>query len=508
MPEILVLVVGAGPVGLTLACGLAQQGVAVRVVDKAAGPATTSRANILHGRGVEVLDRVGALGDLPQRAASGFTMRPVMGGRVFTIRFGDVDGTPVRALYISQAEVESELRRRLAELGTAVEWGVELTDARPDAAGVDAVLASGESVRARWLVGCDGGDSAVRALAGFEFPGAAISEKFLLADLHVEDWDFDRDGGVGWYHEDGMLVAMPMPEPDGARDRGDLWRFMAYLPEGTRERLTDAQVVDSFRRIVPRRSGVSGVRVRDAAWTSVFRIQRRLVDDYRRGRVLLAGDAAHLHSPFGGQGMLTGVGDAENLAWKLALVVYGRAHEALLDTYAAERRPVAATVLKETGRGTWLQTSDSAMARALVRRVVAPLLSRPSVQRRLTLAASQLGVTYRAGPLGSRRGGRPYPGDRIPDLGCRAADGRATRLHAELRGRWALLTAATGVSECLAAARERLGQCVTALVPAARPGDEVWLVRPDGHLAWRGPSEPRALARWLDGTLQRGRAGR
>ncbi|HEX4247069.1 MAG TPA: FAD-dependent monooxygenase [Pseudonocardia sp.] len=271
----------------------------------------------------------------------------------------------------------------------------------------------------------------------------------------------------------------------------------------------------------------AGGEVRGAEWTSSFQIHRRLAEVYRRGRVLLAGDAAHIHSPLGGQGMNTGIGDAENLAWKLAAVATGHAGEPLLDTYEAERRPVAAEVLGTTSGATRVMYADNTAARLLRDHVVVPLMNRPRVQRWITEGSSQLLVSYRGGPLAPagwprtpawRRSG-PRPGDRVPDLVCRRVDGSTTRLHAELGRRWAVLgpagagkaagsaaaageTAGSGAAAGEAAGsgsaagdmvRAVLGTAVTEL---RWDGPDTLLVRPDGHLAWRG-ADPAGMARWL-----------
>jgi 4,5-epoxidase len=493
-----VLVVGAGPTGLTLACGLAAQGVTVRVVDRAAGPAVTSRANILHARGVEVLTRTGALGDLREWSLEprGMTMH-ARGRPLATMRFLSDEHESTQALFVSQAMVERELRRRLGELGVEVEWGAEVRTAAPDVDGVTVGLADGTAVRAGWLAGCDGAHSTVRGLAGIAFPGVAVVEQFLLADVHA-DWDRDRTTSAGWFHRAGIVLAMPMHGEDGVPG---LWRLMADVPAAD-ERLDAQQIVARFERLLPERTAEAGVRIRDAVWTSVFRIHRRLAADYRSGRILLAGDAAHIHSPVGGQGMNTGIGDAENLAWKLGLVVRRRARPALLDTYTAERRPLATEVLRSTTRNTRILVGEGALARFVRDRVLIPVLGLPAVQRRATHVASQLWVSYRRGPLG---GGGPAPrrGDRVPDLACARCDGTATRLHAELGPAWALLVPAPGpdAEPLLAAARAHLGDGV-ALLRAAGP---VRLVRPDGHLAWRG-TDPEDLHRRLTGALQHGRA--
>ncbi|MEV0703423.1 FAD-dependent monooxygenase [Saccharopolyspora sp. NPDC050389] len=484
------LVVGAGPAGLALACGLRQHGVAVRVIDQAAGPASTSRANILHARGVEVLNRLRALGDLPDRALHAIRMTFYLEEKpLAAVSFGRIEGNQLSALLVPQAEVEAVLRQRLTELGGTVEWGRELTGLaqRPD--GVTATLRDG-SLSADYVVGCDGAHSAVRKLSGIGFPGVPLVDQWLLADVRA-DWDLDRTGSSGWFHRDGLFFAMPMRS--GAEGT---WRLMADVRPS--DATTSDDVLDRLQELLPERTGRTDVKIRDVAWTSTFRIHRRLADRYRDGRVLLVGDAAHIHSPFGGQGMNTGIGDAENLAWKLALVAERRACPALLDTYQAERRPLAEDVLRNTTANTKLMLADGAIARFARDRLIAPLANLAVVQRRATWLASQLWVSYRKGPLGSRRGPRPRPGDRVPDLVCRGDRG-PTRLHSELGGKWALLAPAGTSSEALAP----LGEHVVHLAPE-RPQRDIWLVRPDAHLAWRG-TELRSLAQWLDNALGNGR---
>lgn len=498
-----VLVAGAGPTGLAVACGLLMQGVPVRIVDKAAGPAVTSRANFLHARGSEVLARLGALGTLPEESVRAMRITTYLGDRpVMRLRFGDPGlRTAAPPMMISQARVEAALRDRLAVLGGAPEWGTALVDVEDDGAGVTAVLGDGRTVRAGWLVGCDGTASTARRLAGIGFPGVKVSERFLLADLHL-DWDLDRGGTSGWIHPDGLLGAMPMPDPGG---RGDLWRLIAYDPANGGEKPSDEELLDRFAAIIPERTGHRDVRIRDAVWLSLFTVHRRLADAYRRGRILVAGDAAHAHAPFGGQGMLTGLGDAENLAWKLALVVRGAAGGPLLDTYEAERRPLATGVLRGTTALTRLNITRNPAGRFLRDQVLVRLFNLAWSQRWATHTASQLWASYRRGPLGGRTGRRPRPGDRVADRDCTRADGTPVRLHGALGGHWALLVPRSGAGPCVAAARQRLGDRVVPLHRTIGAPDETWLVRPDGHLGWRG-RDPAGLGRWLDGALRNGRA--
>ena len=326
------------------------------------------------------------------------------------------------------------------------------------------------------MIGADGAHSVVRKALAVGFPGVPLVERFLLADVHAT-LDRPHDAASTWLRGTELLAAFPLP--------GDnLWRLMAPAPPDFGDEPQQDKIIEFL-----------GARLRDEAdgsihtaeWTSSFRIQRRLADTYRRGRVLLAGDAAHIHSPLGGQGMNTGIGDAENLAWKLALVISGRAGDGLLDTYEAERRPVAKDVLESTSGLTELVVGESRIARFVRDHIAVPLLNRAWMQRLIATKASQLQVSYRHGPLGAGRWRRLpglRPGDRVPDR---------EGLYDALGPEWALFG-----SEALAdVARERLGDVVS-----LRGEGDALLVRPDGHLAWRG-RDAAALRAWLDGALGR-----
>jgi len=540
-----VLIAGAGPTGLTLACGLLANGVAARVVDKAVEPASTSRALGLQPRGIEVVERLGALNGLPERSLQvEQIVVHINGKRAASVRVGQRTALVTRpGLVISQAEVEAALRQRVVELGGQIDWRREVAAAEQDADGVTVRLADGDQSRVSWLVGCDGAHSRVRQLAGVGFPGVPLAERFLLVDVHA-DLPLSRHAIYVWLVGDSVFGAFPLPGQD-------LWRLMAPAADpGTEaDRVSDEAVLAEVARLLGERTGCDPALIRDPEWVTSFRVHRRLADTYRNGRILLAGDAAHVHSPFGGQGMNTGIGDAENLAWKLAMVVNATAEHALLDSYEAERRPIAADVLNWTGAAGNLILGNHVFARLLRDRVIIPLMNRASMQRRVWENVSQLKVTYRDGPLGLRArtwfGHGPLPGDRVPDFECvRAEGGGQTTLHAELGNKWALVMPGQPVSdEYAAVVAKRLGDDgmitvvadpdgnlvmpgrtvsdVYAAVVAERLGHdgmitlvadhgtdgEILLVRPDAHLGWRGRADPDALDRWLTAVARHGRAG-
>ena len=476
-----VTVVGAGPTGLTTAAALLAAGVDVAVLDAAHGPAMTSRALGLQPRGAEVLNRVGALANLPDRGMNGWNIMVSAGGRtLFHSRVASsVSADAPPGQLISQVDVEAALRSRLTWLGGTIQWNRRVVDVRADTDQVCLQFADGTEHRTQWVVGADGAHSTIRKAAGIGFRGAPLPERFLLADVHA-DVTRARNTIYAWFRDGQFLAAIPLP---GA----DLWRLMAPDGDVGNAELTDDDIV---ARLGERLTVEAGVSIRATQWASSFHIQRRLADRYRHGRVLLAGDAAHIHSPVGGQGMNTGMGDAENLAWKLALVVQGRAEERLLNSYQDERRPVARDVLDTTTRATRLVFDDGVVSRTL-RELAVPLARWGWAQRRRTRSLSQLDVSYARESLGSA-GWIRWPGltggDRVPNRLCTRADGSSVRLHDTLGPGWALVG-----SEAMAdIARERLGD-----VTWLRGDGKDMLVRPDGHLGWRG-SKDAGLVAWLD----------
>ncbi|WP_319450327.1 MULTISPECIES: FAD-dependent monooxygenase [unclassified Mycobacterium] len=485
-----VVVVGAGPSGLVASSALRAAGVDVRTLDAAPAPATTSRALGLQPRGIEVLDRIGALGSLRESAVPLSRSIFRINGR-YLVELSWVNAGrsgPAFPLIISQADIEASLRNRLTAAGGTVEWNQRVVSVDDTGERASARLADGTVIHADWVIGADGAHSIVRKAAGIDFPGVPRVERLLIADV-CADLDSPRDAVVFFAGPTGLLGAFPLP--------GDnVWRLMAPAPGADRTDLPPEAILGALEAGLAQHAG--GV-VRSVAWASSFRVHRRLADSYRRGRLLLVGDAAHIHSPVGAQGLNTGIGDAENLAWKLTLVMNGRAHEDLLDSYEAERRPIAAEVLSNTGDVTDILAGTGLMTRLIRDHAMVPILRRRWVQRHIADKASQLSVTYRKGPLGSTRRLRACgirspglrPGDRVPDAEFTCENGDVARLFTLLGPGWALL----GRDTLGAVAKARLGDV------AVLPGDDdALLVRPDGHLAWRG-RDPGKLAEWLDITL-------
>jgi len=476
-----VLIVGAGPTGLTLACDLARRGVAVRLVEKAARPATASRAKTIQPRTLEVADDLGVAERLLELGAVHVPTRHYDRARVVSeaveaaVGVGPDPGFPYPApLWLGQPQLEAVLRDRLEELGGRVEPGSEVTALGQDA---DAVIvtvrtaADIEMIRARYVVGCDGGRGAVRREAGLTLRGTRYGRhRWYLGDVRVDG--LDRHCQHVWMSpEDGILSLFPLPGTD-------IFQFQASIPAEDENPAEPS--LELYRRIFTDRAGVPGVSLHAAGWAALYRINVCMVDRYRAGRVFVAGDAAHIHSPGGGQGMNTGVQDAHNLGWKLAAVLAG-ADAALLDTYEQERLPVARAVLE-----------DSTARLHMVMRA-AEEGDGAHAQRHLTDDfTTGLTIAYPGSALSHRGSGparRVDAGDRAPDARYVDSAGRPARLFDVFRGpQWTLL--AFGATDVRSAGSLHVH-------PVDDPGgevrraydvtdDELVLVRPDGYVAGRG----------------------
>ncbi|MCQ4083127.1 FAD-dependent monooxygenase [Streptomyces sp. RB6PN25] len=366
-----VAIVGAGPTGLALAATLASAGVDFVLLDKLPEGANTSRAAVVHARTLEVLDGIGAAKPLIERGLriERFTVRD--GARqLLGISFAGLPTPYPFALMIPQYETEAVLLERLRELGGDVHRPYEVASVTQDDQGVTLTMTTGETLRAAWAVGADGMHSAVRTASGIGFTGGSYDESFALADLTME-WAPGRDEGSLLFSEAGLMVVVPLP-----RDR---FRVVATVDEAPAEP-DIAYMQGLLDACAPGQGRVTGI-----TWSSRFRVHHRLADRFRAGRLLLAGDAAHVHSPAGGQGMNTGIQDGYVLGRALA--------EGRPETYEALRRPVARRVVSFTDRLTRLATSDAVAART-ARTTVLPLLGRVPAFR--TRVASELAeLTYR-----------------------------------------------------------------------------------------------------------------
>jgi 2-polyprenyl-6-methoxyphenol hydroxylase-like FAD-dependent oxidoreductase len=460
-----VIVVGAGPTGLMLATELALAGVSCRLLERRAEQPNLTRAFAVHARTLELLDARGLADDLLQRGTPVREVRPAPGA---VVSLGQLHSRFPMVLIAPQSATEQVLEARARSLGVEVVRGAEVVGLRQDADRVVVELADGSTEVASYVVGTDGAHSTVRGLVGVDFVGRQYETHIMLADVRLtrppEEAIFGSAG------KDGAVVVVPF---------GDGW-FRAIAWDRRREQvpldvpLPIEEMRDAFNRIIGTDFGMGEQR-----WSSRFLSERRQARRYRVGRVFLAGDAAHVHSPLGGQGMNTGIQDAMNLGWKLAAAVRGQAPDFLLASYEEERHPVGAQVLTLTDRFNRLVLGRSAIRRALRTLVLRVLVRVRPVRDRLIGRLTGLGIAY---PPRTRHA-HPWTGRRVPDLEC---DGG--RLYELLREGTFLLVDATGAGEAAgvgggAADRVRVVRCRR---PAAAGLPAVVLVRPDGYVAWAG----------------------
>jgi 2-polyprenyl-6-methoxyphenol hydroxylase-like FAD-dependent oxidoreductase len=456
-----VIIAGGGPTGLMLACELRLAGVDVLVLERLAEPSGESRAGGIHARTMEVLDQRGMLE--PFLAAG----RPLQAGHFagIPLDFGGFETRYPYLLAILQRRIERLLEARARSLGVRIRREVSVVGLRQDASSVQVETTAG-TFSARYLVGCDGGRSAVRRLAGIDFPGTPATMTAILGDVE--------------------LAAPPARPVFQQRTPRGNYSALDFEPGWYRVSTNEFDVVadrdspitvDGLRAALIRVAGTD-FGMHSPRWISRYNDAARQATAYRSGRVLLAGDAAHIHYPAGGQGLNTGVQDAVNLGWKLAMVVQGRSGDELLDSYHAERHPVGARVLENTRAQTALTRPD-AQTEAL-RSVFEGLIGLDDVNRGLGLMVTGLDIRY---PMGD---GHPLLGRRVPDYDL--PDG--SRVYEHLHTGHALLLggpSSVGVRG-LAAGRADVVESKT----------EALLVRPDGHVAWAEPLGDAALRAALD----------
>jgi 2-polyprenyl-6-methoxyphenol hydroxylase-like FAD-dependent oxidoreductase len=496
-----VLVVGAGPTGLVLALWLTRLGVRTRIVDKLAEPGTTSRALAVQARTLELYRPLGLASAVVDRGVRIVAVNFwVAARRVARAVFGDggVGLSPFpHAVLFAQDEHERLLIDRLQQAGVTVERRTELLGFEDAGERVRARLrrADGteEVCEAAYLAGCDGASSTVRETLAVGFPGGTYEHLFYVADVEAPPPAGDPQIH-GTLDAAEFLLFFPLK---GER-RGRLIGVVRDEAGAGRRQVTWNDV---GKDIIAR----MGIVVERVNWFSTYHVHHRVADRFRQGRVFLLGDAAHVHSPVGGQGMNTGIGDAINLAWKLADVLHGRAPAALLDSYEPERRGFARRLVATTDRAFTLVTSRGPLARFVRTRVVpvvVPLVFRARAARRLMFRViSQTAVRYRDSPLSQGQAGRVHGGDRLPWV---ESDDNFAPLDALA---WQVHVYGEAAPEITAACRAR--RLALHVFPwrstMRRRGlrrDAVYLVRPDGHVALADPTaRASTLTAYLDAHL-------
>ena len=419
-----VLVVGAGPTGLMLAIQLVRRDVRVHIIDRNPGPSLETRALGVQARTLEIYSKLGIVDralELGKRGAGANIW--AQGRKMARVPLGEAgqNATPYPfILILGQDDNERIMRDKLRDLGVSVQWNAELVGLEQEPGGVTATLrlpdGTNRRIPAAWVAGCDGARSSVRKLSGITFPGAPYDQVFFVADAEVTG-SMVQDEVNAYLWREGFHLLFPM--------RGkDHWRIVGILPPALRDRddVTFDTVIPSLRN-----EAGAGLSFKTCSWFSTYRIHHRSASRFRDRRCFLLGDAAHIHSPVGAQGMNTGLQDAHNLAWKLALVAKHQAEGALLNSYEEERLPVARRLLNTTDLAFKLVVSDSPIAGLLRTKVLARIaafaLSRERIQRVAFRVVSQIGIHYRKSSLSKTLKGlpdnAPRAGDRFPWLRLR-----------------------------------------------------------------------------------------
>ena len=496
-----VLIAGAGPTGLVLALWLTRMGVSVRIIDRTEAPGTTSRALAVQARTLELyrqLDLTDALLNQGQRVA-GINLW-VRGERATRVSFATIaDGlTPYGPFVFPQDQHERLLIERLAAVGVSVERRTELLRFDAGAEQVTAVLrgpaGQEESCEAAYLAGCDGARSVVRQGIAAGFPGGTYEQLFYVADVDAAGPALDGELHVDLEEAD-FLAVFPLKGHGRARLVGTVRGERAAHPDSLRFEDVSARAIANLK-----------VDVREVNWFSTYRVHHRVTDHFREGRVLLLGDAAHIHSPAGGQGMNTGIGDAINLAWKLRSVLSGCAPERLLDTYETERRAFARKLVATTDRGFTLATAEGRTAdfiRTRIVPIIVPALFKYEEAREyLFSAVSQIVIAYRDSALSAGKAGAVRGGDRVPWAKASGSDNFDTLTTTD----WQLHV--YGVLDSRLA-----GWCASRLAVHVFPWESVhegagfardgmYLIRPDAYVALAAAEQdPQLLERYL---MQRG----
>ena len=518
--DVEVLIVGAGPTGLMLANQLARRGMKPRIIDRHSGPAQQSRAMAVQARTMEIYSKMGIIDKALARGERATGANMWANGRwTARIPVGDIGQSmsPFSfVLMLGQDDNELIMGEKLRDNGVVVEWNTELTaiEQHPDHVDVTLKLPDGRTsnIKATWVAGCDGSRSPVRELSGIKFPGAPYEQTFFVAD--TEATGSMKPGELNVYlWKDGFHLFFPMRGKDG-------WRVIGILPKHLRQRddLTFEEVVPAIQQ-----EAGTNLSFKACHWFSTYRIYHRAAEHFRDRRCFLLGDAAHIHSPAGAQGMNTGLQDAYNLAWKLALVVQGRADAALLDSYEQERIPVAKRLLETTDRAFQIIVSDGWFGALFRTRILANVAARAMKFERVRQLAfrtiAQIGISYPVSSISQELShlpkDAPAAGDRFPWMQLEfATNDTAEDLFERLDDRKFNLLM-IGQSSIAPQTLDNFGDLLRIHTIAADPANTAelarakvpqrsfYLLRPDGHVGLCGTSfDAAAIKRYLAGQVR------
>jgi len=509
-----VLIVGAGPTGLMLGNQLGRRGVRTTIIDRHSGPAQQSRAMAVHARTLEIYSKLGLAERAVELGRPGYGANMWAGGRLkarIPLNEMGKEMSPFPyVLMLGQDDNEHIMGEHLAQWGLAVQWNTELTALDQQADHVLATIkdpdGSSRRITASYVAGCDGSRSAVRELNGIAFPGEPYEHAFFVADTEAVGPMVPDELNVFLWRS-GFHLYFPMKGTN-------CWRVIGILPKHLfgKDDVTFDDLMPTLLHV-----SAAGLSFTACHWFSTYRIHHRCTDRFRDRRCFLLGDAAHIHSPMGGQGMNTGLQDAYNLAWKLALVTSNRADDALLDTYEAERRPFAQKLLATTDRAFRVVVSENWFAGMLrthiVPRVAAFAMKRTHVKRAAFQTLSQIGIRYRQSSLSRTLGvvpeNAPHAGDRFPWLRVKFhSQGRRedlfqrlddTRFNLLLIGQPAPSIGSLQFGDMLQIHELPSDtENDSALAAASIGSPSYYLLRPDGHIGLAGTLFREAdLRQWL-----------
>jgi len=461
-----VLIIGAGPTGLTLAIELQRHGVDFCIIDKNDGPVKTSNALAIQSRTLEILSEMGVLGEVMERGQklTGMTMF-AENDLITHIDFQRMKSPYPFAIGLPQRETEQILDEKLKELQGEIYRKTELIDFQQNEAGITAhvLTEDGETrtIYAHWMVACDGSHSKIRKSLELNFDGETMKQHFILADMKI-DWKHQHDEIYSFLSEDGPMAIFCLPNGYS--------RVVAEVTNDPKLHDSIHPNEEDFEEITKKRSPIP-MDLHDTIWTSGFTINSRMTEKYRVGNIFLCGDAAHVHSPVGGQGMNTGMQDAYNLAWKLALVSKGVGQETLLDSYEVERKPVAKNILKESSAMTKLVTLKNKFLKMIRNWILKHITQNEKVQDGFVKRIGEMDVNYSMSPIVDRGG--EYAVDFLTEI-----DDISHHLFIYTDN-------PQEVKEIEETIRNRYGDSLQLHVKPAKDKRGVYLIRPDQYIGYK-----------------------